>query len=156
LQKCCAEFGVAVAIVRAPNKCRASGAVQILPKGRRLILLSFRYLTDDHFWFTFFHEAGHLLLHDTESLLLEGIGAISDNEESEANAFAADILIPPEHRKAMLALPVDGKVVMRFAKDIGVSPGVVVGQMQHDGRLTPRQLNKLKKRFDWQMIQQEG
>ncbi len=150
LRKRCAAAGVAIVVARAPKKCRASGAVRILPRGRRLILLSFRYLSDDHFWFTFFHEAGHLLLHDTEALLLEDIGAISDKMENEANAFAADILVPPEYRSAMLALPVDGRVVMRFAKDIGVSPGVVVGQMQYYRRLKPQQLNRLKKRFQWQ------
>src|SRR5262245_53695423 len=63
LQRCCAESGVAVAIVRAPKGCRASGATRFLTRHKALLMLSFRYLTDDQFWFTFFHEAGHLLLH---------------------------------------------------------------------------------------------
>ena len=49
----------------------------------------------------------------------------------------------------MLSLPVDGRRVMRFARDIGVAPGIVVGQMQHLGALTRRQLNNLKRRFRW-------
>lgn len=149
LKQYCAECGVAVAVVRAPNKCRASGAVRILARGRRLIALSFRFRSDDHFWFTFFHEAGHLLLHD-EPLIVDEEDMASAKEEEEANAFAADVLIPPEYRAAMRRLPVDGWAVMRFAKEIGVSPGIVVGQLQHIGRFGPKQLNNLKRRFSFE------
>jgi plasmid maintenance system antidote protein VapI len=63
LQRSCATHGVAAVVVRTPNGCPASGATRFLSREKALIMLSFRYLTDDHFWFTFFHEAGHLLLH---------------------------------------------------------------------------------------------
>ena len=68
LRKQCAECGVAVAIVRAPTGCRASGATRFVSTNKALLLLSFRYLSDDHFWFTFFHEAGHLFLHGQKAL----------------------------------------------------------------------------------------
>ena len=96
LQKRCAAFGVAVLVVRAPTGCRASGVTRVLSRGRRMILLSCRYLSDDHFWFTFFHEAGHLILHSDRALVLEGDGFVNDADEEEANQFAADILIPPD------------------------------------------------------------
>ena len=70
LQEHCSNAGVAVAIVRAPNGCRASGAVRFLSQTKALLQLSLRHLTDDHFWFTFFHEAGHLMLHGERSLFL--------------------------------------------------------------------------------------
>ncbi len=150
LQRRCAACGVAVLVIKAPDGCRASGAVRILARGRRMILLSARYLTDDHFWFTFFHEAGHLLLHDGEALLLEGVGTISDKEESEANEFAANVLIPPDRRQEMLDLPFDAKAIMRFAKDIGVSRGVVVGQLQHVGKIKHGHFRNLKFPFRWE------
>lgn len=149
LQLQCADCGVAVLVIKTPNGCRASGAVRILPRGRRMILLSARYLTDDHFWFTFFHEAGHLLLHDGEALLLEGMGTISDKEENEANEFASNVLIPPNRRQEMLNLPFDAKAIMRFAKEIGVSRGVVVGQLQHAGKIKHGHFRNLKFSFQW-------
>jgi HTH-type transcriptional regulator/antitoxin HigA len=149
LQRRCAACGVAILVIKAPNGCRASGAVRILSRGRRMILLSARYLTDDHFWFTFFHEAGHLLLHDGEALLLEGTGTISDKEENEANEFSSNILIPPERRQEMLNLPFDAKAIMRFAKEIGVSRGVVVGQLQHAGKIKHGHFRNLKFSFQW-------
>jgi len=72
LRKQCAECGVAVVVLRAPTGCRASGATRFLSSEKALLLLSFRYLSDDHFWFTFFHEAAHLLLHDRAAVFLEG------------------------------------------------------------------------------------
>jgi HTH-type transcriptional regulator / antitoxin HigA len=151
LRRQCAKCGVAVVILRAPAGCRASGATRFLSSEKALLLLSFRYLSDDHFWFTFFHEAGHLLLHNQKALFLEGhdVPAAKEEEEEEANKFAADILIPARFRKEMLNLPVNGFVIMRFAKVVGVSPGIVVGQLQYHGRFTHRQLNNLKRRFIW-------
>ncbi len=149
LQARCAAFGVAVVVLRAPSKCRASGAAHILPRGRRLLLLSFRYLSDDHFWFTFFHEAAHLLLHCGEKLILDGEGLGIPKEEEEANRFAAEILVPEQHRAEMVSLGANGISFVRFARKIGVSPGIVVGQLQHLGILRRNQLNNLKRRFEW-------
>lgn len=149
LKKRCAECGVAVVIVRAPTGCRASGATRFLSRSKALMLLSFRYLSDDHFWFTFFHEAGHLLLHGKKALFLEGANMPSTKEEEEANEFSARVLIPPEFQAALLDLRANGREVIRFARHVGVSPGVVVGQLQHLKRIKPNQLNSLKRRFSW-------
>lgn len=149
LQQICSECGVAVVIVRAPTGCIASGATRFLTGTKALMMLSFRYLSDDHFWFTFFHEAGHLLLHDSRELFLEGGDLCSGEEETEANNFSSNMLIPIEYQSAMRTLPLDGRAVMRFARNIGVSPGIVVGQLQHQGIFNQRQLNNLKIRYRW-------
>lgn len=149
LQQLCAKCGVAVVIARSPSGCRASGATQFTSPSKALLLLSFRYLSDDHFWFTFFHEAGHLILHGKDGLFLEGVKLCSDKEEREANEFAARTLIPEHFLSELENLPLDGRQVIRFARKVGVSPGIVVGQLQYFGLITPRQLNNLKTRFNW-------
>jgi hypothetical protein len=153
LLKRCTDCGVAVVVLKAPSGCRASGASRILPTGHRMILLSARYLSDDQFWFTFFHEAGHLILHGDHPLFIDSLDEVESSptkEEEEANSFAADILIPSAHQEEMSALPLDGRQVMRFARRIGIAPGIVVGQLQHLGIFTHRQLNNLKRRFEWE------
>ena len=112
-------------------------------------MLSFRYLTDDQFWFTFFHEAGHLLLHGRQELFLEGTSEQSTEKETEANEFAARVLVPERCQPALRALPLNGRRIARFAKDVGVSSGVIVGQMQHTRTIRPSQMNNLKRRFRW-------
>jgi HTH-type transcriptional regulator/antitoxin HigA len=149
LQEHCASSGVAVAVVRAPNGCRASGATRFVSENRALLLLSFRYRSDDQFWFTFFHEAGHLVLHGGKGFFLEGMEGPGSTEEQEANEFAERILIPIEFRKQALNLPLNHREVLRFARRLGISPGILVGQLQHYGRIGQDQLNGLKRRFTW-------
>ena len=149
LTQLCASCGVAIAIVRAPTGCRASGATRFLSSKRAMILLSFRYLTDDQFWFTFFHEAGHLLLHANAGLFLEGVGSNQTKEESEANKFAEEALIPRQYAAELRITSLDVKSIIKLARNLGVSPGIVVGQLQHSGRVAPSKLNSLKRRYLW-------
>ena len=149
LQELCAENGVAVVVVRAPNGCRASGATRFMALDKALLQLSFRYLNDDHFWFTLFHEAGHLLLHGATRLFLESPDTAATNEEQQANDFAARMLVPEEFRQELIRLPSEARKVIRFARKVGVSPGIVVGQLQHHGRVRRDHLNRLKRRFRW-------
>jgi len=113
------------------------------------MLLSFRFLTDDQFWFTFFHEAGHLLLHGNRRLFLEGVGANKEAEEAEANKFAEDILIPPQFARELAELRLETRNILSFAKRLGVSPGIIIGQLQHNGRVDPSKLNSFKRRYQW-------
>src|SRR5699024_6913838 len=88
----CAQAGVAVVFVPELEKSRASGCTRWLGD-KAIIQLSLRYKTNDHLWFTFFHEAGHILKHGKKAVFLEGNG-LCDEKEEEANAFAANLLIP--------------------------------------------------------------
>jgi HTH-type transcriptional regulator/antitoxin HigA len=149
LERLGAAAGVAIVIVRAPEGCRASGATRFLTPTKALMQLSLRYLSDDHFWFSVFHEAGHLLLHSHDLIFIEG-GHTSDNTaEQEANDFAAGVLVPAVRWSDLLALTTSAQDVVRFAYRIGVSPGIVVGQLQHAKKLRPSQLNGLKRRYAW-------
>lgn len=151
----CAACGVAVAVVRAPTGCRASGATRFVSPTKALLLLSFRHLSDDQFWFAFFHEVGHLLLHDLDAVFVEGqvdgedVVAGEDDPEAQANAFAAETLVPAAALPRMLDLPAVAREIIRFAREIGIAPGIVVGQLQHHGRLSHAQMQRLKRRYQW-------
>lgn len=152
LVELCASCGVAVTIVPTPIGCSASGVTKFIHPKRALLMLSFRYLTDDQFWFTFFHEAGHLLLHSSKSTFVEGIaGNDISFEETEANQFAAEQLIPKELRDELMKVSVSNpKSVVRFAAMAGVSAGIVVGQLQHLGIVDKGRFNSYKRRYTWQ------
>lgn len=157
LRAMCAEAGVAVVTVKAPKGCRASGATFFASPNKAVLLLSFRYLTDDQFWFSFFHEAGHLVLHwDSDLLILETSDGPNSPREEEANQFAMDLLIPPE---LQTRLPVASKTLIgitRLARDAGVSYGIVLGQMQFRGLVRPDRFNRLKTRYKWEQLSAEG
>lgn len=147
LRRLCADAGVALVIAPAPTGCRASGATRFLSPTKALIVLSVRYKSDDHFWFTFFHEVGHLVLHAKEAVFLEDGSDINSEEEIEANKFSEDVLIPPIHRDELLQLRARSEEISRFSVKIGLSSGIVVGQLQHLGRIGRNQMNHLKRSY---------
>lgn len=153
LAKLCAKCGVAIAIARTPNGCQASGVTKFLTADRALIMLSLRYLTDDHFWFTFFHEAGHLVLHGKRAVFIEEVGKtrLISQEEEEANNFAGEMLIPQHLRAEMMRLAVSNKrSIIGFATKAGVSAGIVIGQLQHAGKLEYHRMNSYKRKYSWE------
>ncbi|EPF17141.1 Plasmid maintenance system antidote protein [Microcystis aeruginosa SPC777] len=91
----CAAAGVALVFVPELPKTRVQGATRWLGSQKALIQLSDRYKTNDHFWFSFFHEAGHILLHGKRTLFLEGQDIQDTIKEKEADVFAANFLIDP-------------------------------------------------------------
>src|SRR5439155_25054535 len=97
LVELCASAGVAVVFVGEIGKTRASGAARWLTPTKALIQLSLRHKSDDHLWFSFFHEAAHILLHSKkETFIHEGQNGPHPVEELEleADAFATNGLIP--------------------------------------------------------------
>jgi len=150
----CAQCGVAIAVVPTPNGCRASGATMFVSPKRAILMLSFRYLSDDQFWFTFFHEAGHLMLHGDKSVFLEEVSASRERtqEEEEANIFAGEMLIPHELRSQLTSLRRNKRSIISFAQIAGISPGIVVGQLQFLGIISHEYLNSYKRRYSWDDI----
>jgi Zn-dependent peptidase ImmA (M78 family) len=111
--------------------------VRWLSQEKAIIQLSLRYKRDDTLWFSFFHEAGHVLLHGRRRGHLDtdqGPGYSSPQEETEANRFASDFLIPPDDYRRIADSHLNDPVVIEaFARKLGIAPGIVVGRLQHDG-----------------------
>ena len=146
----CAEAGVAVAFVPELPKVRVSGATRWLTANKALIQVSLRYKTDDQLWFTFFHEAGHILKHGKRDVFIENDGEYDEKEE-EANQFASDFLIPrSEYGPFYSGAGYYSKDEIRdFARRLGIAPGIVVGRLQHDEKLPKQNCNDLKQHFEW-------
>lgn len=147
----CAKNGVAVVIEPAPKGCPVSGATLWLSPDKALLMLSLRHKTNDHFWFSFFHEAGHLLRHGKRLRFIEMEEALGNEHEEEANEFARDWLIPPHSARILATLGKSAKDVRSFADQIGIAPGIVLGRMQKAGILPwCSRLNKtLKISYVW-------
>lgn len=155
IKRLCADAGVAVVFVPELPKCRVSGATWWLKQDKVMIQLSLRYKTDDHLWFTFFHEVGHVLLDKKRDLFLEYDDRTNNQKDSEreqrANRFAMDSLIPPPRFKSFLKeanFSVDA--IQAFADSLGIASGIIVGRLQFEGVIPYRhRLNHLKRRFRW-------
>ena len=154
LQIMCASVGVAVVVVRAPEGCNVSGAARVRSDGSGLIALTARYLTDDHFWFTFFHEAAHLLLeHRAETYVDEltpGASHAVNDDERAADDFAARQMISEDGLRDIDRVRPRMREIVKLAHKLGVAPGIIVGQLQFRGRLGfGSGMNHLKRRYQW-------
>jgi len=145
----CAAAGVALVFTPELKKLLVSVATHWLTPEKALIQLSLRLKSDDHLWFTFFHEARHVLQSLKRGFFIEGLGTDGDLED-DANTFASNFLIPRARydefvRQADFTEP----AVRNLATQAGIAPGIVVGRLQHDEVIALDRLNHLKRRFAW-------
>lgn len=146
----CSKAGVAVVFVKELPRTRVSGATHWVSPKKALLQMSLRYRTTDHLWFTFFHEACHILKHGKREFFIEDHSESNQREEAEANKFSGDFLIPPDQFEEFVAQgSFTRKTVQKFASDIGIDPGIVVGQLQHAEEIPRSYLNDLKARITW-------
>lgn len=136
LQNICAQTGVAVVFTPCLPKTNVSGVARWINNGSTpLIQLSGRYKANDHFWFTFFHETGHILKHGKKDFFIEGIEGfnLDADKEYEANEFAANFLIPPNDFKAFVSRnDFSENSIRQFAEKIETHPAIVAGRLCHD------------------------
>lgn len=144
-----AKCGVVLLFIPELPGMGVSGATRWLTPTKALIQVTLRYRTNDHFWFTIFHESCHILKHQKRGVYLETKGKKSP-DELEADAFAASHMIPPGAlRRFVEAGDFCGTAVRVFADSLGISPGIVVGRLQREGIVGWYALNSLKVKFEW-------
>jgi len=148
LKQLCADSGTALVFVPELHGTHVSGATRWIDKDKALIMLSLRHKTDDHFWFSFFHEVGHILHHSRKSIFLDEQKMELNEKEKRADEFAANMLIPNSiYNNFVAGKEYTGAAISAFAQRLGIAPGIVVGRLQHDKIIPFRSLNHLKRKF---------
>ncbi len=153
-QVLCASAGVALVTTPELRGTRLSGATHWVSPQKAIIQLSLRHKTTDHFWFSFFHEAGHVLTGTRRQQFVDadddGSTPEATADEDEANRFARDILLPPVAlRSFQAAEDFTEQAIIRFADGQQIAAGIVVGRLQSDGIVPPAHFNNLKVPIQW-------
>lgn len=143
LQTLCLEAGVKVVHTPCIKKAPINGSTRWL-NDTPLIQLTGRYKRNDSFWFTFFHEAGHILLHGKKDVFLENIDYSEKDKqkEKEADNFAIKWTLSREEQNEVLQhFRITEGEVIQFAKKFNTHPAIIIGRLQHEG-LVPYSLGK--------------
>lgn len=154
-----AKCGVALLIVPHFPGTKAHGATFWLSRDKAVLMLTIRGRWADIFWFSLFHELGHILLHGQRDIFIENGSPLPDQEqqEAQAEAFSRDQLVPPPAYKRFVKM---GNFypdsVASFARQIDIDAGIVVGRLQHDDYLRPEWGNKLRTRYTWKQEEDEA
>lgn len=127
--------GIAVVVERHLPGTFLDGAALKLPDGRPVIGLTLRYDRLDYFWFTLFHELGHVLKHLATG---QAEGFIDDLKlpaknkcEQEADDFARNILVPKRDWDRFVAVgKFDHESVRREAKRLVIDASILAGRLR--------------------------
>lgn len=142
-----AFFNAGVIFVILPNisGSRINGATKKV--GDNIVLMvNDRRLYADTFWFTLFHEIGHILRGDY------GVSFDMEMGENEklADEYARNRLIPSEQYDEFISHQIFSPQSIRdFSKSIHRDPGIVLGRLQKDGIVgyNDAKMNALKKQY---------
>jgi HTH-type transcriptional regulator/antitoxin HigA len=155
MRQLCRDAGVVFFLIPAIPGAHTSGVARWLNSHKALIQLSLYGKQNDRFWFTFFHEVAHILLHGKKDIFLDDWDRgerIESAQEIEADRWAKEFLIPSEFESELPQLRSKEKVVS-FANTLGIHPGIVVGRLQHEGIIPMNWMNDLKISFDPTMME---
>lgn len=123
------DAGVIPIVLPNISGSKINGATKKLDKNV-LLMVNDRRLYSDTFWFTLFHEVGHIVNGDYGISFEKERG----DKEDVADRYAADKLIPADKYKEFLSDKVFSEDSIRdFADSIDRDPGIVLGRLQKDG-----------------------
>jgi HTH-type transcriptional regulator/antitoxin HigA len=125
-------LGLPVIIEPHLPKTYLDGAALLGEAERPVIGLTLRHDRLDNFWFTLFHEVGHVLLHlgeDQRSFFDDTEGGDHSRIEEEANEFALNHLIPEWEWRRMQNLRLADEIKAE-AKRIKISPAIIAGRLR--------------------------
>jgi len=134
LQRLCLDAGVKVVHTPCLPKAPMHGSTRWLHDNTPLIQLSARYRQNDRFWFTFFHEAAHILLHGKKHISIESAQQESakDKKEREADAFAVRWTFSEEEEQEVIRHGnLTEQDIIDFARKFGTHPAMIIGRFQH-------------------------
>jgi addiction module HigA family antidote len=133
IQELCKSIGLKVVHTPCLPKAPIHGSTRWFGN-TPLIQLSGRYRRNDIFWFTFFHEIGHILLHGKKYISIENIEYDGENQvyENEADEFSANILLTKaEELEIRNNKRLTEKDVVAYADKFKTHPAVIIGRLQH-------------------------
>lgn len=145
------ESGIVLVVLPHLSNTYVNGAARWVSSDKALILLTLLYKYADIFWFTLFHELGHILLSGKRQGFLDIKGdVVDDSDERQADKFAQDGLIPSKAYEAYVErLDFSPKSIKNFAKEVDIDCGIVVGRLQHEGHLKFSALNGMRTKYGW-------
>jgi HTH-type transcriptional regulator / antitoxin HigA len=135
LQQLCFEAGVVLLFTPKLPKVPLSGSTRWINECP-LIQLTARYGQNDRFWFTFFHELGHIILHGKKYISLENVDfAASDSEkEQQAHDFAVKHTFSKEQEEKLLREhpnSINADEIVTYAQEFNTHPAMIIGRLQH-------------------------
>ncbi len=136
-EKLLASCGIAFVLMPHFKSTGAQGATFWLNnKDKAVLMMSLRGKSSDKFWFSLFHELGHILLHNKREMFIENGYDTPElkQQEEEADKFAKDFLIPQKVFEEFVSSGnYKNKISVKvFAESLNIKTSIVVGRLMHE------------------------
>jgi HTH-type transcriptional regulator / antitoxin HigA len=130
LQKICLEAGVKVIYTSRLKNLEATASTRWIHNSP-VIQLTDRYVRNDVFWWTFFQQAGHIILHGKKDVFLENVEYSGKNMEKEREAieFARKWLLTHDQEVEILSTSPKSMNISALAKKLDTNPSIIAGRL---------------------------
>ena len=154
-----ADCGVAISYTPMVKKAPIHGAARwIKNKTVPLIQVTDRLKNANNFWFTFYHELGHILLHGKKDIFIEGEDfALKDLEkddikENEANRFAEQAMFTESQIRTLENIQrgdVTKELVLHHSKVMQVNQNFIIAKLRRMGTMEYNELTNMRVKVDY-------
>ena len=135
-----ANCGIALVLLPHISGTFLHGAT-FFDNNKIVIALTLRGKDADKFWFSLFHELGHIANDHLSYDYDISFEQIADN-------FARDTLIPVEdYNNLVNSYNYSAENILIFADQIGILAGIIIGRLQNDNIIHYTTLNHLKIKY---------
>jgi len=130
------DVGVALVLEKHFTGTHLDGAAMWHPRGFPVVALTLRHDRLDNFWFTLFHELGHVLKHfngsGDKSFIDADIDSAAQNElEREADRFALDAFILESEWDRLGELHLASEI-KQAARRLSIHPAIIAGRLRRE------------------------
>lgn len=144
------KYGIEFSIVRHFRGAPVQGYISQKSDGIYQMVLTIRGSFADIFWFSLFHEIGHIVNGDIGKTL-KFIDDGSDTvKEMAADLFASNMLLSPEsYERFVENADFSIEAITRYARSQNVTPYIVIGRLQKERHLDYHVYSNYKLRYKW-------
>ncbi len=129
-------IGIGLVVEKQLPSTLLDGAALSTDGDHAILALTLRHDRLDNFWFTLFHELGHLKLHvghDYAAIFDDTESPAASPLESEADLFAQEALLPATKWSLSVSrFTRNEKAVVTDAKRFGVGPAIIAGRVRRE------------------------
>lgn len=133
-QTLCLDAGLKLVYTPCLPKAPINGVARWIENNTTpLIQLSCRQKRNDVFWFSFFHELGHILLHGKKDIFLENVKyeGLNEEKETEADAFAVEwTFSEKQEAEVMKKAQLTTRDIVAYARKFQTHPAMIIGRLQ--------------------------
>lgn len=152
LRNVMARYGIRFSVVHNFRGAPVHGYISQNKNGEYQMVLTIRGSFADIFWFSLFHEIGHIVNGDVSKVsgFIDVLNDADADREMAADKFASDALLEPESYSRFVGKK-DYTIgsIIRYADSQNVAPYIVIGRLQREGRVEYNWYSQHKRRYKW-------